>query len=579
MNYPDILDIYFPEIGEIDKSRVLDTRARVVAYLARGWPDVDMSPGSVFGDTYIDPAAYLFAALETAMGRYMSDLDLENVAQGIIYNCDFVEKYLGNFVDSHNQYLKASGVVRLVFNTDKAYTLDRGIRFRTSETDITNNFSIRLPFPGDCEILPTDGAVVVGENSQTLKKVGANTFVVDVPVVGDMNSPLLSGALLATNQLVQELVSVTALYDFFDASEALSLRVLAQRSRQTYYSKGLTSRGNAASLIRKEFPGVTGVSPVLSGDDIMLRTAANLFGVFDGGVDLYVKSQGFTFKETAVIKLIYSPYDASAPGVDESFKGILELPEIPYVVDSVKWVGDTNVALSYDFIMSSSDISRAPMLSAAYSMLDKTYINVQMPTDIDGDVITTQVDGDGKEYAEFEITYRADPLLKGIAAFVQGPDVAPVGVDVLVKGFVPIVISNMTVVYRKDAGRSFNRRKAREEILEYLRTLAYPDTITLSKLADSMFYAGAADVKDVLITAEIRWSLGTRVSSVAVTGTDLIEQDTVVVPPQAITTLSGLKATQIDPDLGFATESFKAGSVRNFCYVIDPENINFSEEL
>ena len=578
MNYPDILDIYFPEIGEIEKSKVLDTRARVVAYLSKGWPDTDMSPGSVFGDNFVDPVSYYMAAQEVAMGRYMSDLDLENVSQGIIFNCDFVEKYLGNFVDSHNNWLQASGVLRLVFNEDKAYTLDRGIRFRTGVNDLTNNFSIRLPFEGDYQILPTTGELTPGTNNKKLSEIGVNTFVVDLPVTGDMGTPLLSGGTLTVNHIIPELVSITALYDFFDASEALTLPVLAQRSRQTYYSKGLTSRGNASSLIRKEFPGVVGVSPVLSGDNIMLRTAANLFGVYDGGMDLYVKSKGFTFKETSTIKLVYSDYDAGVPGVGKSFKGLLELPGTPYYVDSVVWEDDPLVVLDYDFVTASKDASRAPMLTAADSNLDKTYINVQMPNN-GTDLIDTQVDGDGKEYALFQITYRMDPLLSGISDFVQGPDTAPIGVDVLVKGFVPIVIHDLTVNYRKDSGRSFNRTKAREEILNYLTTLAHPETITLSRIADTMFYAGASDVVSVDVDADIHWALGTKVSSVEKSSTDLLEADTVTVVREAVDSLDLMKTTVIDPNLGAAGENFKAGSVRNFCYVIDPENINFSEEL
>jgi hypothetical protein len=31
------------------------------------------------------------------MERFMSDLDLEQVASGVVYNCDFISKYIQNF--------------------------------------------------------------------------------------------------------------------------------------------------------------------------------------------------------------------------------------------------------------------------------------------------------------------------------------------------------------------------------------------------------------------------------------------------------------------------------------------------
>jgi len=87
MSNPDIVSTYFPALADIPAENVRAVRRRLYNYLLRANPDLDMRPNTPFGDLWLTPAAQELAALEVAMGRFMSDLDLEQVAKGVIWNC------------------------------------------------------------------------------------------------------------------------------------------------------------------------------------------------------------------------------------------------------------------------------------------------------------------------------------------------------------------------------------------------------------------------------------------------------------------------------------------------------------
>ena len=136
--YTDLITAYLPDASTIPQAQLLDTRTRWVNYLQPMWPTLDMRPNSVFGDLLLSPSAFQWGSAETAMSRFMSDLDLANVAAGTIYSCDFVTKFLANFAPTDAVYIQSTGMLRLTFSTGAAVTLDRGIQFLFG-TDIFTN--------------------------------------------------------------------------------------------------------------------------------------------------------------------------------------------------------------------------------------------------------------------------------------------------------------------------------------------------------------------------------------------------------------------------------------------------------
>ena len=105
----DLVSTYFPKADELTSEQLLSARTRAETVLREVYPTIDVRPGSPLGDVVLSPFAMLIAMLEVGVQRFTSDLDLENVAAGTIYNCDFVERFIKNFAVFPQLSLKALG--------------------------------------------------------------------------------------------------------------------------------------------------------------------------------------------------------------------------------------------------------------------------------------------------------------------------------------------------------------------------------------------------------------------------------------------------------------------------------------
>ena len=124
-----LLTDYLPLPNEVAPADILDARQRLVAYLAQFWPELDTRPNSAFGDLHALPLAVLMAAMEAGMARLKSDLDLSQVIQGKVYDDAFVRAFLTNFGVASNLAVAATGVIRLVFNDNRNYSINLDASF------------------------------------------------------------------------------------------------------------------------------------------------------------------------------------------------------------------------------------------------------------------------------------------------------------------------------------------------------------------------------------------------------------------------------------------------------------------
>lgn len=580
---PDFIATYFPELDEIDSATLQAARSRVVTYLSSKYPDLDMRPNSVFGDLVVSPYAYMLAALEESHGRFMSDLDLENVANGTIYNCDFITGYLKNFAVVDQAHLQSSGVVRLIFCDDASYTIDRSTRFKFGDDE----FSMRLPHSGSLSVLPVGSSTTAYENTYVLSQLTAKKWAVDVPVVGTMTTLVEKGDEAEINTTVTDLEEISAVADFEFGLPPDSLATLAEKTRETFYSATLATRNGARHYLAKEFPDLTGMSPVLSGDSEAVRDSVNPLGMASGKVDLHVQSKGYANVEEQVISIpYYSQQDAVTV---EKFIGELNLLNPPCYIDSITYEGDSTIDLGFrtggiDIYSQSNNAAKAPMLTAAYSPYEDLWIAIDMPKTGATPLITPSIDpATGDQSGLFRIKYKSDPMVKVVSDIVSGRDVSPVGVDVLTKGFVPIVIDELVITYVKKSGVTMALTTAKNEIYEYFRSLGHDKLYSDSKVIDTMFYAGASDVRSITCTASVQWSVANKVLKATTTTPDLdwTTADAAAITPEAISisSSSGFIPSYIDPNIDTSNATYAVLGSRNVGYVLPKENITFNEVI
>jgi hypothetical protein len=570
MNY-DIITTYFPSFAELADADIKNMRDRLSAILHAAYPDIDFRPGTAAGDLVLTPFAHLACAQEIAMNRFLSDLDLANVAQGIIFNCDYVTRYLKNFAVYAQDTLQSTGVVRLTFTADQAYEIDRRAQYQFG----TDTFQLRLPDPGPMEILAVGIPREAGVNSRNLVELTPGVYVVDVPVTGVMTSQISAGDSGTTDYPITQMSAINALADFDFGLPPSSLAVLAQKTRDTFYSCTPNTRGGAAAFLQKEFPQLVGNSPVLNGDQEMMRATVNALGLTNGALDLYVQSSQ-TVVETQVIKV---PYFSGQGGGRFIVK--LALANIPFSLDSVTSMGAPTLILEDIVTFSRSQSTQAPMASCAYSGLEDLWLTIGMPRDGSSNpLIPVDIDEDSNQSGLFTLVYRYDPLLPPIIDLMTSAATTPPGVSTLTKGFVPLFIDSMTVNYRRLRGMTVLVDQARTEILAYVNNLAYPRVYANTKVADSMFYAGASDVVSIDIQAHLQWSVGQRILTPAAPDPTTYAgalSGSYLPHPISINGSQSLQPVYNDVNIGTGSATFEACGPRNVVLVLPTTNLFFSE--
>lgn len=353
---------YIPDIKDIPTDKVSDVITRLRTIMALEWPEINTTPNSVVGDLVIRPLAYLVAAFEIGAGRAFSDLDLANVASGEIWNCDFVRQYLKNLGIHERMAVPVIGTVRLAFQTNKSYTIDRGSRILFNNNLV---FNFLAPYPGPI-IIGGTGATPQKGNWKELTQIDENVFVVDLTVVGPADSSIEADTEALTDIPDPELASITSVGDFTPGVIPEDVPQLAALARKIFHSATLTTRNGTVSFIYRQFPNVVGVSPTMSGDDEMQRDKQNILGVAEGRVDVHIRSLNTLLQESVNVTLVKD---------GNKFKGLLNLPQVPLYIDSV-------AADNYKIVSTSKNRDRAVNLSCTYSNLEALGLIVEddLPT-------------------------------------------------------------------------------------------------------------------------------------------------------------------------------------------------------
>ncbi len=498
-------DEYFPDIEALTAPTMATSRDAVVRTLQPAMPDIDLAPGTPTGDLVVSVLGAYRAAAEEANSRLMSDLNLENVANGIIYSCAFVRGYLGNYAAHDVENLRATGLVRLTYSSPSARTIPFAIRFRFGNTDDyslavsdSESESIRVLAAG----VPHDGR----PDTYQLAQTSSTTWAVDVPVTSNMTSPVARGSAGSATIVPAELVGIVASVDFQSGVPTASLMDLARMARRTAYSLTSGSRASTAALILRHWPETAMVSPVVTGDPEMLRAPVNSAMVMQRpAVDVYVRSARDMQRESQVVRLEWVP---SRGGV---FRGPLNLIHNPSRIISIEWSGATSVSAVGEFTVFTNTVRRDLYGNQHCGTRYEALFAEVVPKIPDTISRSNDMSGGGlSQYAMFTVVYDADPLVSTMASTLEAPDNVPPGVSVLVKSGPLVLLSNLNISYTKKQGVRTTLSVARKQIYDYLRAAGYPDVFRQTALHDIMVDSGVERVTAVTCAGGIHVSAASR---------------------------------------------------------------------
>ena len=564
---------YFPDVDALSATALAASRDMVVRSLQPSMPDVDLAPGTPTGDLVVSVLGAYRAAAEEANNRLMSDLNLENVANGIIYSCNFVRGYLGNFAAHDVENLRATGLVRLTYTSAAARTLPLALRFRFGNTD---DYSLAVSDSGSTHItllaagVPHDGK----PDTYRLSQTSSSTWAVDVPLSGNLTAPVAAGTAGRATIVTPDLIGIVASVSFQSGVPSASLKDLARMARKTAFSMTSGSRASTAALVLRHWPETAMISPIVTGDEEMVRSPAGSAMVMQRpAVDVYVRSVRDMQREVQIVKLRY---------VGGVYKGELNLLHTPSRIVSVRWSGSTSTPSVSSFTVY-SNTTRPSLYGNQHCGTRHEALFVEV-IPASHDVITRSNSTEpGELYAMFAVTYDADPLVAPMASTLEAPDNVPPGVSVLVKSGPLVLLSAINIEYTKKQGVRTTLSVAREKIHAYIASAGYPDVFRQTVIHDIMVSCGAELVTAISCTGGIRVSAATRkltapytdsaamsVTSNWNTGSSPITIPTInsvgdIVPSVLV------EGSEDDP----AEKWYATG--RNVRYYVDPQNINFTE--
>lgn len=577
---PDLnfISTYMPAFVELSPEEVGDTRDRLVNYIRAGFPEMDISPNTVVGDLVVTPMAYTVSALEKGMDRFMSDLNLANVADDVIYNCDFVEAYLQNFNVSPAAQLQPSGVVRLAFSENKDYYLDRSIRFSFNNAI----FSVYYTQPDrPFKIHKVGVRTAAGEDGATLKDSGSDAYFADIPVVGVTGEVNVARAASGRINSIAypELGAITALVDFEPGAVTRTIPQMAADTRKTVYAASLNTRNGAIQYITSTCPFVDGAYAITTGDSEMLRAYDPDNALVEKNcLDLYVRSKSYAFEEEQPIKMFLKERSDGTV----YFEGPFDYVGQPYHITSVT---HNNVPLDdipHTIVAHAATDAPADMPLVSYTPYEVTTLRLEYGryvTEGDLRVFKTNtrmedvessigIDATGQRYAFFTIRYRTDPMLHAVANTVTNSDNRPVNMTVMARGFIPIIISKYEVKYVKRPGVQVLLDEARDRISEYLTSLGVPDVYSEGPVNKIMDEAGVKYVKGINVNAKVQWSIADKMVL-----RDSDEEVDIMNGP-CINTSADLRISYKDKS---SLPSKYACSVRNVRYYLLDGAVTFSE--
>lgn len=500
---------YYPNLDELSQQQLDSARAFVVQKLREKFADVDLSPGTVTGDQVVAPLSEFIAAADLAFSRFMSDLDLGNVADGVIYSCPFVEGFLGNFSVYDDSNLQSIGIVRLTFSSDESVLFARNITFRFGDSA---EFKIRFGSEhGEFfEVLPSTSTAPIRDDKVVRVQTSDTTWAVDIPVTGTMPDSVTAGTVGTINKIFPTLAGIVAVTDFIRGATPTSLPELARMARRIYHSMSANSRYGIRSTVYHHWPETAMVSPIMPNDLEMQRGAAGTaLGLPDTAVDIYFRSSRDLLPQTQTV-LLRCTTTASQNGTPGNirFRGKLPLLHSPSKIISVKPVGVTDpTAVSNVAIYSRPTSMNIPYGLHFGTRYEEFYADITPKLTGGVPIIPlsavyadTSVD---YYYAAFEVEYETDPLFKAVAAHLESPDQTAAGVSTVVHSGPLVDIDTMTIYYHRRPGVKMLLNPALEKIVEYAKKAGYPEVFTPAAIHDIMKVAGASMVASISVVGNI----------------------------------------------------------------------------
>lgn len=481
-------DAYIPPMSEVPVESVSSARDTISTDIKAQWPDVETSPKTTVGDLVVTPLAYQKSAYALGLGYLLSDLNLANVANGVVKDCEFVQGFINDFgVNGESYSTKDSGIMRMFFTKNARVELDRSLKFGTTTSTENNEFRLYLPYEGNLYIFEAGSNPPPAINAVVLQDLGSGLYSCDVRVEGTMVSEITSGTSMSISRDVPNLSSLVAAADFVYAVDTTAtLAKLAMKARESIAAPIPVTKTGFTKWARSYFGDIASIAVQIQNDQGFLRWNA----VPDYSAKPYVQFliQADVLVETSQVVRCTQ----TISGTDRQFVGVWKpVSSLNRIVSinsnsggtggiDLLTLGNTKVAsISPAFLGNAYESDVSYRLTIPDSLPESDYLNILYDSET------------STYYADVLVTYISDPLVDALAKLMSAPQTAPIGYECQSREPINVTIDTLKIAYKPVAGIDTTLDAAADRIAEYINTLAYPDRYSIAVIAKIMQECGA----------------------------------------------------------------------------------------
>ena len=342
---------------------------------------------------------------------------------------------------------------------------------------VASEFFVDLPVYG-----PASAQVSAGTTATIDEHFGYET--VDTWVVDDTDTVIGPTTVLNANLANNYITSITMLQDVSPITTPTNIAELIELTQKIKPTSALTTRAGITSFITNNFPSIVGTSTVLYGDYEMVRATNDTQDVFPA-VDIYNKGVSTLLecveycpassKETAQFPLQHMP---------------IKITGISYLSNISRSTEETQLDLP-NFPSNVLSFGGTYKNSTVFAGHKAYTINVNPGTyNIQGNTFV-------------KLSYLYDPTQEAIGKTILSDSCGPI-LNILSRPFFPIHIRSITIDYKKQAGKFFDRQVAIDEIYNFINNLVYPVVYDDAYIGDIIIGNGATSIDSITVNCYVQ---------------------------------------------------------------------------
>ena len=286
-------------VSELDENEVAQNAVILRSAIEDRIETIDVSPGTVFNDLLIAPAALFHTMNQAIAAKVINSGSLIRVQEdaSLVTDEEVVERVLGNFNLARRNGSKAGGQAVIVI---ASFTGVIPVTPSTTFEAAGRRFKPIVGFVG----VESDSSVNNPEIERTITERADNTFQFTVDLVdSETGTPgnITAGTMFViTPALSAPVLESYAASDFAGGSDDETLAQVTDRLAEVLAAPGAGDRLSIKALICNTFPTVLDVGVIGTGDPEMRRGINGILGVRQPGyVDVYIRTRSSPLRTTS----------------------------------------------------------------------------------------------------------------------------------------------------------------------------------------------------------------------------------------------------------------------------------------